>query len=215
MALNRKRVKDLYDAGASHYQLTTVLFRLIGLRMQTYRALAVDALRLKPGARVVELGCGTGINFPLLLKQLGPEGKLVGVDLSARMLDIARGRVEKAGWRNVELVEADVAAYRLPRGLDGVLATGVFGYLPEYEQIIRDASDALSPGGRLVLLDGKQPDRLPAWLFRLVLVLGRPFGFTRKYFEVRPWEALVRWFEDASITDYYGGMIYLAAGTAP
>lgn len=215
MVLGRKRLKELYDASASYYQLTTVLYRLIGLRMQTYRALAVDALRLRPGGRVVELGCGTGINFPLLLEKLGPDGKLVGVDLSAGMLDIARKRVEKAGWRNVELVEQDIATFSLPRGLNGILATGVFGYLPEYEEIIRDAADALSPGGRLVLLDGRRPDRLPWWLFRLVLLLGRPFGFTEEYFAVRPWLAVQRWFEDVSVARYYGGMIYIAAGTAP
>jgi hypothetical protein len=43
--------------------------------------------------------------------------------------------------------------------------------------------------------------------------LGRPFGFTREYFEVRPWEAVARWFVDVSMAQYYGGMIYIAAGT--
>jgi demethylmenaquinone methyltransferase/2-methoxy-6-polyprenyl-1,4-benzoquinol methylase len=212
--LDRQRVRELYDAGARSYYLTTLLYRLLGLRMHAYRVRAVDALRLDPGGCVVELGCGTGMNFPLLLERLGPEGRLVGVDLSGGMLAVARRRVEKAGWRNVELVEQDVAVFNLPRGVNGILATGVFGYLAEYEAVIRRASEALAPRGRLVLLDGKQPENLPSWLFRIVLVLGRPFGYTQEYFDVRPWQTMERWLADVSIEQHYGGMIYIAAGTA-
>lgn len=212
--LDRQQVRELYDAGARSYYLTTLSYRVLGLRMQAYRVRAVDALRLEPGGCVVELGCGTGMNFPLVLERLGPEGRLVGVDLSSGMLDVARKRIKKAGWQNVELVEQDVAAFELPRGVNGILATGVFGYLAEYEEVIRRVSEALAAGGRLVLLDGKQPESLPSWLFRVVLVLGRPFGYTQEYFKVRPWEAMERWLAGVSIEQRYGGMIYIAAGTA-
>jgi len=213
--IDRQEVRRLYDAGAERYHRTTLLYQLIGLRVHAYRVQAVDALRLEPGGCVVELGCGTGMNFPLVLEHLGPEGRLVGVDLSGRMLDVARRRIEKAGWRNVELVEQDVAAFDLPGRVDGILATGVFGYLAEYEEVIRSASEALSPGGRLVLLDFKQPESLPSWLFRIVLTLGRPFGFTREYFKIRPWEAMERWLAEVSMEHRYGGMIYIASGTVP
>lgn len=212
--LEREKVRQLYDAGARRYELTTWLFRLVGLRMHTYRVRAVQALRLGPGGSVVELGCGTGLNFSLILERIGQQGRLVGVDLSGGMLDVARSRIEKSGWRNVELVEQDISTFDLTGRVDAILAVGVFGYLAEYGDVIRRASEALSPGGRLVLLDGKQPEKLPAWLFQIVLALGRPYGYTREYFNVRPWEAMQRWLVDVTIEQHYGGMIYIAAGTA-
>jgi len=52
-------------------------------------------------------------------------------------------------------------------------------------------------------------------LFRVVLRLGRPVGFAEAYFEVRPWKAMERSFRDVSMEEHYGGMLYLATGTAP
>jgi demethylmenaquinone methyltransferase/2-methoxy-6-polyprenyl-1,4-benzoquinol methylase len=182
--------------------------------MNTYRLLAVKQLRLKPGGSVVELGCGTGLNFPLLLEEIGPDGRLVGVDLTPGMLEHAREKVERSGWKNIELVQSDITGYDIPEGIDGVLATGVFGYVAEHDRVIKAVSEALVTGGRMVILDGKQPENLPAWLFKIALRLGRPFGFTPEYFNVSPWESVERYFKETSFEEMYGGMIYLSSGTA-
>jgi demethylmenaquinone methyltransferase/2-methoxy-6-polyprenyl-1,4-benzoquinol methylase len=182
--------------------------------MKAYRLIAIRKLSLQPGDRIIELGCGTGLNFPFLLEQIGPEGRIVGVDLTRAMLDIARERVNRFGWKNVKLVQSDVATYDFPQGINGVLATGLFGYIPEYDRVIQTASKSLVPGGHIVILDGKQPQNLPAWLFRIVLKLGRPFGYTPEYFNVRPWESVERYFRNTSFETRYGGMIYIVSGTA-
>lgn len=212
--LTKQDVKALYQSGAKYYDFTTLLYRVIGLRMNTYRSLAVRLLRLSRSDSVVELGCGTGLNFPLLMEQIGPEGRLVGVDLTPGMLERARERAERSGWKNVELVQSDIARYDVPRGVNGVLATGVFGYVAEYDGVIKAASEALAPGGRMVILDGKQPRNLPAWLFKVVLRLGRPFGFTPEYFSVSPWKSVERYLAETSFEELYGGLLYLSAGTA-
>jgi demethylmenaquinone methyltransferase/2-methoxy-6-polyprenyl-1,4-benzoquinol methylase len=212
--LAKQEVQAMYQSGAKYYDFTTLLYRLIGLRMNRYRSLAVKLLRLKRGGSIIELGCGTGLNFPLLVEQIGPEGRLVGVDLTPGMLERARERVERSGWKNVELVQSDIARYDIPHGVDGVLATGVFGYVAGYDRVIKAASEALVPGGRMVILDGQQPRNLPAWLFKVVLRLGRPFGFTPEYFNVRPRESVERYFQETSFEEMYGGLIYLSCGTA-
>ena len=178
MALSIQEVRALYQSGAKFYDFTTILYRMIGLRMKAYRALAIKNLSLHRGDLVIELGCGTGLNFPALLDEIGPEGRLIGVDLTPVMLDMARLRVERSAWQNVELIQSDIAAYDFPTEVNGVLATGLFGYLAEYDRVIKAASQALVAGGHLVILDGKQPEELPEWLFKIVLRLGRPFGFT-------------------------------------
>ncbi|UCE79280.1 MAG: methyltransferase domain-containing protein [Nitrospiraceae bacterium] len=214
MAISREKVRDMYQLGAKRYDFTTVLFRLIGLRMKAYRSLAIKKLLLQQGNFVIELGCGTGLNFPFIMEQIGAEGRLIGVDLTPGMLDIARERIRRAGWKNVELIQSDITAYAFPGRVNGVLATGLFGYIPEYDRVINAVSQCLVPGGHLSILDGKQPENLPSWLFKIVLKLGGPFGYTPEYFNVRPWESVERYFKETSIETMYGGMIYISSGTA-
>ncbi|MEN8135455.1 MAG: methyltransferase domain-containing protein [Thermodesulfobacteriota bacterium] len=214
LALSKREVRSLYQSGAKFYDLTTILYRLIGLRMKAYRALAIEKLSLHRGDCVIELGCGTGLNFPALIDKIGVEGKLIGVDLTPGMLDIARLRVDHFGWKNVELVQSDIVVYEIPKGVNGVLATGLFGYIGEYDRVIKAVLQALVPGGYLVILDGKQPAKLPAWLFRIVLRLGRPFGFTPEYFKVKPWESVERYFQETKFEERYGGLIYISSGAA-
>jgi ubiquinone/menaquinone biosynthesis C-methylase UbiE len=211
---SRQKVQAMYQSGAKHYDFTTILFRLIGLRMKAYRLRAIKNLSLQRGNSVIELGCGTGLNFPFIMEQKGPEGRLIGVDLTPGMLDIAQVRVERSGWTNVELIQSDIAAYDFPKGTNGVLATGLFGYIPEYDRVIKAASQSLVPGGHIAILDGKQPENLPSWLFKIVLKLGAPFGYTPAYFIVHPWESVERYFKGISFETRYGGMIYILSGTA-
>ncbi len=213
--ISRQKVQAMYQSGAKHYDFTTILFRLIGLRMKAYRLLAIKKLSLQRGNCAIELGCGTGLNFPFLMEQIGPEGRLIGIDLTPGIIDIARERAEQSCWKNVELVKSDVAAYDFPEGINGVLATGLFGYIPEYDRVIKAASQSIVPGDHLSILDGKQPENLPSWLFKIVLKLGGPFGYTPEYFNVRPWESVERYFKETSFETRYGGMIYILSGTAP
>lgn len=212
--ISRQKVQDMYQTGAKHYDFTTTLFRLIGLRMKTYRSIAIKNLSLQRGDSVIELGCGTGLNFPLLMERIGPEGRIIGVDLTQGMLDIARMRVRQYGWQNVELIQSDIAAYNFPEGVNGVLAAGLFGYIPEYDRVIKAASQSLAPGGRISIVDGKQPENLPSWLFSIVLKLGEPFGYIPEYFNVRPWESVERYYKETTFETRYGGMIYISSGTS-
>lgn len=79
--------------------------------------------------------------------------------------------------------------------------------------MIKEASQSLVPGGHIAILDGKQPENLPSWLFKIVLKLGGPFGYTPEYFNVRPWESVERYFKETSFETRYGGMIYILSGT--
>lgn len=213
MTLSKQEIRSRYQSTAKYYDFALRLYGLIGIR-KAYRAKAVKLLRLQRGDRIVELGCGTGINFPLIIKQIGPEGRLIGVDISPKMLECARKRVERAGWKNTELFQGDIAAYSFPEGVNGVLSTGVFGYIEDYDHVIRAASHAIVPGGRLVIMDGKRPERLPSWVFKLIVWLSRPFGVTGAYFDKRTWESVQRYFRETAVEQMYGGMVFISSGTA-
>ena len=213
MTISKQKIRSHYQSGARYYDFALRLYGLIGIR-KAYRVKAVKLLRLQRGDSVVELGCGTGVNFPIIIEQIGPEGRLIGIDFSTKMLECARERVERAAWKNVELVQSDITEYRIPEGISGVFSMGVFGYIDDYDRLIKAASGAIVPGGRLVIMDGKQPDRLPSWVFNFIVWASRPFGVTADYFDKRTWESVQRYFRETAIEHLYGGMIYISSGTA-
>jgi demethylmenaquinone methyltransferase/2-methoxy-6-polyprenyl-1,4-benzoquinol methylase len=95
----REEVLGVYRKRARHYNLTANAYYLLGFREWAYRKRAIEALGLQRGDTVVEIGCGTGLNFGLLEERIGPEGRLIGVDLTDAMLAGARTRIEASGWR--------------------------------------------------------------------------------------------------------------------
>jgi demethylmenaquinone methyltransferase/2-methoxy-6-polyprenyl-1,4-benzoquinol methylase len=213
MALSKGEIRSSYETGAKYYDFAVWLYGLIGIR-KAYRLRAVKRLGLQRGNCVVELGCGTGLNFPPIIEQIESEGRLIGVDLSPKMLVYARERVERAGWKNIELNQSDIVAYNFPEGVNGVLSIGVFGYITDYDRVIKAASHALVSDGRLAIMDGKRPERLPSWVFNLIVRLSRSFGVTSDYFDKRTWESVERYFRETTFEQMYGGMLYISSGTA-
>jgi ubiquinone/menaquinone biosynthesis C-methylase UbiE len=106
---SQEQVIDIYRKRARHYDTCG-----IG-GLEPWRRRAVNMLGLKHGDLVVDIGCGTGLNFALLQEAIGPEGKIIGVDLTDAMLDQARRRVTDHGWNNVQLVQDDAAKYEFPQ----------------------------------------------------------------------------------------------------
>lgn len=104
------------------------------------RSGCVGALDLDPGDTVVEFGCGPGVNVPALREAVGPEGHVVGVDLTGAMLDRARGLVERRGWENVSLVRGDATAPPVAAA-DGVIATFVTSLFPDPYAVVSDWCD--------------------------------------------------------------------------
>jgi protein-L-isoaspartate O-methyltransferase len=86
------------------------------------RRRAAARLNLKPGHRVLEIGCGTGRNFAFLREAVGPSGKVYGVDLSTGMLRRARALCRREQWANVELTHGDAIEYICCEPLDGILS---------------------------------------------------------------------------------------------
>jgi ubiquinone/menaquinone biosynthesis C-methylase UbiE len=205
-------VIDVYRARARRYDSNARLFYLVGLAHWAYRRQAVDSLHMQPGDTVVEVGCGTGLNLPLLEEAVGPRGKIIGVDITDAMLEVAQQRVAENGWSNVELVHNDAAAFQFPAGLDGILSTFALTLVPEYDQVIQNGCQALKPGGRWVILDFKLPEGPSAWLAPLLSVPFRPYGVSLDLAVRHPWESFRRRLRNVSLTHLWAGFAYIAAG---
>ena len=206
-------IQSTFQKISRRYDWHMKAYNLVGLRIGDYRRHAVDLLNLKKGDRVVDLGCGTGLSFPHIIDRIDPEGHLTGVDMTAGMLACARERCDRAGWHNVDLVQSEIASYVFQKGIDAVLATGALGYVPECDRVIQSVAQALAPDGRLVILDAKQPDAWPLWLFQLVFKIKKPLGLGIEFFDNRPWESVERHFPQTTFEERYGGWVYFSTGS--
>ncbi len=193
---HKRQLVRLYSARARCYDLTANLYYLLGYREWQYRRQAIAALNLEPGDTVIEVGCGTGLNFGLLQDRIGPAGRLIGVDLTGAMLARARRRVATKGWRNVELVPADAATYAFPPGVHGVIVTYALSLVPECALVIEHAAQSLAAGGRLVVLDLQIPDNWPRWLAAMATAIIRPFLPVEEWLARRPWQTIRQTMQD-------------------
>lgn len=213
MSISKEDVESAYQRNASNYDLAVKFFYpLIGLHIDEYRRCAVEYLNLQPGDTVVDIGCGTGLCFPLIMNRIGPNGHLIGVDISSEMLSRANKMVENAGWTNIQLIHSDIAKYEFPDGINGVISTGVFGYIKERRKVIERVSKALVYDSSLVVIDGKYPVNWPKWTFKIFVKLCSPFGVNEDYFNANTWKIIEELFEDTTFEEKYAGLLYISSG---
>lgn len=120
-----------------------------GIRRET-----VGLAGLRPGDTVLDLGCGPGVNFELLREAVGPDGAVVGVDLSDGMVSRARARVRDHDWQNVTVVQADGTRLPVAPGtVDAAVATTALVAMPDIPAAVTGIHDALRPGGRFAMYE--------------------------------------------------------------
>jgi ubiquinone/menaquinone biosynthesis C-methylase UbiE len=178
------------------------------------RRKAVARLALSHGGSVLEIGCGTGRNFPHLHEAVGPEGRVYGIDISPGMLRKAESVCDANGWRNVDLSECDADEYTAPILLDAVLFSLSYNTMPHHRAVLWRAWQQLRPGGRLVIMDAKVPPGLSArlilpfslWLMRHTM-LGNPL--------IHPWEELAAVVDHVDMDECLFSSYYICSAVKP
>ncbi len=106
------------------------------------------------GGRVADLGCGTGNTLRWFAEQVGDQGQVVGVDVSAAQLAVARTRAAEAGHRNIRTLEASIYDTGLPRGaFDVVHCRFVLCHLTRPMDAVREMAALAKPGGLVIAFD--------------------------------------------------------------
>lgn len=168
-----------YSRWARLYDLLAVHTPAIG----SLRRAAVDRLALRPGDTVVEMGCGTGANLPLLRERVGATGRVIGVDMSPGVLRVAAERIDRHGWSNVQVLRGDATRPPIDGEVDAVFASLVAGMVDDPAAMVDGWAALVGPGGRLGLLDlarSSTPLARPLnGLFRLFVTIANPGSVRR------------------------------------
>jgi ubiquinone/menaquinone biosynthesis C-methylase UbiE len=210
----RDRVRSVYRAEARSRLYDTLTWLTLLGRSRQLRGRLVECLGLEEGDRALDIGCGTGLNLRPLETAVGSGGEVVGVDLTPEMLDLARSRCDRRGWRNVELREADAA--RLPfedASFDGVCATLAFSVIPEWERALAEAWRVLRPGGSLAVLDASALRGRWRWAAPLVHPLYQRFVAWNPDVELEP--AVGRLSAESGSEQRLGGLFTIAWARKP
>ena len=206
-AVNRGHVEpaasEAYRSQAGRYDRRTEAF-------QHWRERLVERLPARPGDTVLDVGCGTGLCLPLLHDKVGPTGRIVGIDASEDMLQVAADRVTTHGWDNVRLVAAP--AERAP--IDGPADAALFGAVHDVLQsraALRRVFEHLRPGAAVAAGGGKSPG---PWLRHMrgwVHALHAPFVADFTGFD-KPWRLLAEFVPDLRVHENSFGAGFLALG---
>ncbi len=136
---------------AAYRRYASVYDALFGPVLQPGRKAVLEALKCRPGERVLEVGVGTGLSLPLY----PPDVRITGLDLSSEMLAKARSRVERRGLANVDgLYEMDANAMDFPdASFDKVVAMYVVSIVQEPARLLRELHRVCKPDGEIYMVN--------------------------------------------------------------
>jgi SAM-dependent methyltransferase len=166
---------------------------------------------LKPGESVLDLGSGGGLDCFLSAKQVGENGRVIGVDMTPEMIERARAAAERMNIRNVEFRQGFLE--QLPvedNSIDVVISNCVINLTPDKFKVFAEMRRVLKPGGRIAVSDVVSNGPVPAALRENVEAWGACLGGA---LEVKEWERGLReaGFEDIRIEPKDAGGKILAA----
>ena len=117
---------------------------------------------ISPGERVLDIGCGAGVDTLIAARLVGPAGRVAGVDATPEMIARARANLALAGLNNVSFEVAAAEALPFPdREFDVVISNGVINLTIDKEQALREVHRVLKRGGRLMVADMVLVTELP------------------------------------------------------
>jgi demethylmenaquinone methyltransferase/2-methoxy-6-polyprenyl-1,4-benzoquinol methylase len=194
---------EAYRSQAGRYDRRTEAF-------QHWRERLVAGLPVRPGDTVLDVGCGTGLCLPLLHDKVGPTGRIVGIDASEQMLQVAADRVTAHGWDNVRLVAAPAERAPIEGPADAALFCAVHDVLQSRAALGRVFAH-LRPGAAVAAGGGKSPG---PWLRHMrgwVHALHAPFVADFTGFD-KPWRLLAEFVPDLRVHEHAFGAGFLALG---
>jgi SAM-dependent methyltransferase len=200
------RRQSAYGERARSYERDTEAF-------QPYRRAVVEALPLRSGQVVLDVGCGTGLCCGLLRDKVGLEGGVVGIEESPEMAAVAREHIACEGWDNVMVVQAQAEDAEIGLTADAALFCAVHDILQSPEAL-RNVVTRLRPGAWVAAGGGKWAAPMMVALNSMVSLLHAPYVRDFSGFD-RPWRHLEGLVEDVQVQELAFGSGYVMTGRTP
>jgi demethylmenaquinone methyltransferase/2-methoxy-6-polyprenyl-1,4-benzoquinol methylase len=192
-----------YSEDAGSYDRRTAAF-------QAYRETIVEALPVRRGQVVLDVGCGTGLCCGLLLEKVGSQGAVVGIEESPEMAALARERVAREGWRNVTIVQSGAQDAQIAVTADAALFCAVHDIL-QSPDALRNVMNHLRPQAPVAAGGGKWT---APWMVAVNIqarILHAPYVRSFEGFD-RPWNHLEPLIEDVQLREVAFGSGYVLTG---
>ncbi len=175
MTFESRNIEEIYAGKvAKKYDLTMAHF------FARPKKLAFNDSSLKNGDRVLVFCCGTGLDFPHILRKIGKDGEIVGVDFYSEMLNKAKEKIRKKKWENIELIEADITKFKdkLDKKFDVGVCTLGMSIIPEYKSAYYNLFSYVKKQGEIIIGDMQLASGWQAHLNPFTLFLSRGYGGT-------------------------------------
>ncbi len=158
-AANRAYVEALYNTE----EIESLSKEVTDLSMGCGNPTAIA--NLKPGEVVLDLGSGGGIDAFLAAKKVGPQGKVIGLDMTEEMIHRAQENARNMGITNVEFKLGEMESIPLPENsVDVVISNCVINLSPDKDSVFREIFRVLKPKGRMVVSDIVTDGKLPKFI---------------------------------------------------
>ena len=175
MNLEAKKIEGIYASPvAKKYDMS------MGHFFARLKEKAFKESTLKAGDHVLVFCCGTGLDFPHILRRIGEEGKITGVDFSGKMLKRAAEKISRNNWSNIELVHADVIRFENkldPKADTGVCTLGM-SIIPEFRSAYYNLLSNIRVGGEIIIGDMQLASGWQAHLNPLTIFMAKRYGGT-------------------------------------
>jgi trans-aconitate methyltransferase len=198
--------KPAYTEHARSYNRRTGAF-------QRYRRAIVEALPVRRGQVVLDVGCGTGLCCGMLREKVGSEGGVVGIEESPEMAAVAREHIAEEGWGNVTVVTSPAEEAEIEVAADAALFCAVHDIL-QSPDALQNVLGSLRPGAWVAAGGGKWAAPAMVAVNIQARMLHAPYVQSFAGFD-RPWHHLEQLVEDVQVSELAFGSGYVMTGRAP
>src|SRR5271169_640345 len=180
---------------------------------EPYRRAVVEALPLRRGQVVLDVGCGTGLCCGLLREKVGAQGAIIGIEESPEMAAVAREHIAAQGWRNVRVVQSSAEEAKVALTADAALFCAVHDIM-QSPGALANVLTKLHPGAWVAAGGGKWAAPIMVAANMMTSMLHAPYVRSFSGFD-RPWGHLEQLVEDVSVREVAFGNGYVMTGRTP
>jgi len=211
MTMDAQFIKDIYEGAVGKKYDISMSHFFARLKMKSF-----NNSSLKQGDRVIVFCCGSGLDFPHIMNKIGDHGSILGVDFSSQMLEKAKKRVADFGWKNVELIQADVTIFdSLNRsGADVGVCTLGMSIIPDFEKAYYNLLSQVKTGGEIIIGDMKLASGWKALFNPITVFLAKRFGGTIEGHQnsIKLISMMHQNLEDVTLHEYFMGAYFYCIG---